>query len=176
MSNKVFINSKTIILKTLTIKEVQNYYYWFNNQDITRNMNKGHFPNSFEKQTRYFKEIKLSGNDIQLGIYKKNINKIIGIISLHNIDFIHRVASISIMLGDLNSVNRGVGSQSIKLLSDHAFKKLNLRKLKAGMWKLNYASRYAFEKNNFKKEAILKKEYEYNGKLIDSLILSKFNI
>lgn len=65
---------------------------------------------------------------------------------------------------------------SIKMLSEHAFNKLNLRKLKAGMWKSNIASRLAFEKNGFKKEAILKKEFEINGKYIDSFILSKFNV
>ena len=174
MRNKVFIKNKSVILRTLNVKEIENYYYWFNNQEITKNMNKGHFPNNLEKQIEHFKKIKLSNNDIQLGIYKENINKIVGIISLHNIDFIHRVASISILIGDFNSANKGLGSHSIKLLCEHAFKKLNLRKLKAGMWKSNYASRYAFEKNNFKKEAILKKEFEFNGKLIDSLILSKF--
>ena len=175
MNNKIFIKNSLLDLKTLNLKEIKNYYHWFNNQNITKNMNKGHFPNDIEKQSNFFKKISLSKNDIQLGIYQKNKDKILGIISLHDINFIHRVASISIILGDSNYTNKGIGSASIKLLCDHAFKKLNLRKLKAGMWKSNYASRFAFEKNNFKKEAILKKEYEYNGKFIDSLILSKFN-
>lgn len=174
MKTKIFIKNNSIALKTLTKEEIKNYFHWFNDQELIINMNKGHLPNNINKQKKIYSKMQLSDSDIQLGIYKNNSSKILGLISLNNIDFIHRSASISILLGEISNSNKGIGSMSIKLLSEHAFNKLNLRKLKAGMWKSNIASRYAFEKNGFKKEAVLKKEYEFNGKFIDSLILSKF--
>ena len=175
MNSNIFIQSKSLVLKTLLNKDISNYFHWFNNQDLMKNMNKGYFPNNINMQAKFFKKINSDPSDIQLGIYQKNSSKLLGIISLHNISFIHGSASISILLGGIEYSNRGIGSKSIKILCTHAFKKLNLRKLKAGMWKSNLASRYAFEKNGFKKEAILKKEFKFNGKYIDSLILAKFN-
>lgn len=176
MKTKVFLKNSSLVLKTLTKEEIKNYYHWFNDQELTINMNKGHLPNSINKQKIVYSKMHSSDSDIQLGIYKNNSSKILGLISLNNIDFIHRSASISILLGKISNSNKGIGSMSIKMLSEHAFNKLNLRKLKAGMWKTNIGSRLAFEKNGFKKEAILKKEFEINGKYVDSFILSKFNV
>jgi RimJ/RimL family protein N-acetyltransferase len=94
----------------------------------------------------------------------------IGLIELNNIDWKNRNAEIGIFIAYENLRNKGFGSDTLKVIINYAFNELNLFKLYAKIAEDNYPSIKLFEKFNFKKEAVLRKNIFKNNEYIDLLI------
>jgi RimJ/RimL family protein N-acetyltransferase len=134
-------------------------------------MNKGVFPNTLAQQKDHLRKLKIDKNNIQLAIDLKGSKEpiFIGLIGLHNIDWVHRTGAISILIGEDEGRGKGIGKKAIQLLVHHAFRKMNLRKINAGMWSKNIASKKAFEANGFQLEGVKKQEYFCDNEYLDSL-------
>ena len=73
------------------------------------------FSNTLENQLDYFNDLQKehgNGTKIQLGVCKNNSSKILGIVSLNNIDYINRKAEISAVIGEKEG-------KDIKTISKH---------------------------------------------------------
>lgn len=173
MNNHIFLKGSLASLNLTTIKDINLIYSWFNSKEITEKINKGYFPNTYIDQLKITKKIIKSENDIQLSVRLLSNNNIVGIVGLHKINWIHRTAEIGIIIDKENSI-KGVGTEVISLIKNHSFKKLNLRKLKAGFWSNNIPSKKIFIKNGFKFEYKSLKEFYYKSKYIDSIHYSIF--
>ena len=105
----------------------------------------------------------------------KKRKKLIGMLSLYNINHLDGVCDISAVFNKndkaINSIKYFKEAQT--LLIDHAFKKLNLRRIEAAA---NSKPIYEFNKKlfGFKCEGVLKERDFINGKYEDRLILALF--
>ena len=97
------------------------------------------------------------------GIFLKNNKEHIGNIKLGPANFVHKYASISYFIGNKNYFKKGYGAMAIAEVIKIA-KKKGLKKLQAGLYEINYASKKALEKNKFKLEGILKSQILFNNK------------
>lgn len=111
---------------------------WFNNDNITKYLYHGVYPNTIEKQVE---TVKLNINKpdmILLCIVNKINEKLIGIVSLKDIDLLNRVAEITIVMGS-EGYPIGAPIEAMALMTKHGFEKLNLNKIQAGqhigLWK-----------------------------------------
>ncbi len=166
-----FLSGKTINLKALTEADVSIWYQWFNNPEVTRYMNKGWFPNTEDNQLSFLREISQSQNDVQLGIVSKKTDKLVGIVGLHGIRWIHRHASVSVLIGDREHWGQGLAAEAVGLVTEHAFVKLNLHKLYTGIWADNVGSLKSFEKNGYVVEGTAREKYFKDGTYHDEVIL-----
>ncbi|MBW2004220.1 MAG: GNAT family N-acetyltransferase [Deltaproteobacteria bacterium] len=162
-----FLDGQKIYLRALTKADVPIWYNWFNDPEVTGYMNKGIFPNTDEIQEAFYRSITASKNDIQLGVVIKDGEKLIGVVGIHNIDWIHRKGEVSVVIGDQKSWGQGFATEAISLIIRHAFTKMNLRRLVAGTWASNIASRRCFEKNGFILEGTLRESFFYKGTYVD---------
>ena len=94
----------------------------------------------------------------------------IGLVELNNIDWKNRNAEIGIFIAYENLRNKGFGSDTLEVIISYSFNELNLFKLYAKIAEDNSSSIKLFEKFNFKKEAVLRKNLFKNNKYIDLLI------
>ncbi len=108
-----------------------------------------------------------SKDGMLLGIFIKKSSRHIGNITINSIDWRNRHAEIGIIIGDKKSRGKGYATEAIMLAVEHAFNKLNLHKLCAGMIKGNKASRKAFKKCGFKEEAVLREHFYLNREYLD---------
>ena len=105
----------------------------------------------------------------------KKRKTLIGMLSLYNINHLDGVCDISAVFNKndkaINSIQYFKEAQT--LLIDHAFKKLNLRRIEAAA---NSKPIYEFNKKlfGFKCEGLLKERDFINGKYEDRLILALF--
>lgn len=164
----VFIEGKDIFLGTLSRKEkLDSYANWINNQETTLFMGSGRFPLDNEELKDYIESYRNSKDGMILGIFLKRSSKHIGNITLHQIDWRNRNAEVGVIVGDKRVRGKGHATEAIKLVVEHAFNRLDLRKIYAGMIKGNEASKGAFEKIGFKVEGILKEHFYLNGEYLD---------
>jgi RimJ/RimL family protein N-acetyltransferase len=92
----------------------------------------------------------------------RDSNRLIGIISIKNIDWINKKANIGYWIGE-KYWGRGIGTECVRLIINYAFSNLGLKELYAYVYLSNKASIRVLEKNGLKKKGEVN---EYN-KILD---------
>jgi RimJ/RimL family protein N-acetyltransferase len=168
-----FLELKKVYLSVLSISDVnQNWTDWLNNSNITQYQDKQYFPQTLEKQERYFSNILNSSSDLLLAIRDKESNLHIGNVGLHDIDYIHRRCNIGVVIGNSDYWNKGIATDVIRGMVHHAFYALNLNRVTATIMSENIGSISAFKKCNFILEGTLVSFFYKNGSYRDAFIYS----
>ena len=164
-----FLKHDLIYLRSFNEDDIDQWASWFNNPDTTRFMNKGYFPVTHQEQLGRLENMSQDKSNLQLAVVENNTNKLLGIVGLHKVSWIHRHADISILIGVKGCNGKGYGKAAVSLMVDHAFNKLNMNKLTAGMWCNNLASESCFKSQGFKLEGRKKEQFYYHGEYVDEL-------
>ena len=180
----IFIEGKSVNLIILTRQLAKNssWYSWLNDKENTNYTRQGYFPNTKKNQIKYFENNitdkknlmrnHVNKERIQLGIVTKKGNKFVGVISLYNFHFIERSCSVSILIDKKAKLNNSlqVYKESQFLLIDHAFKKLNIRRIEAGASSKQLAE-LAKKLFGFEIEGVAREKEFINGKYTDMYYL-----
>jgi RimJ/RimL family protein N-acetyltransferase len=169
MKVDIFIEGTIIDLICLNaeIVEESNWYNWFNDEHLTKYMQKHYYPNTKDLQLDYFrKSIENNSKRVQCGIYHKADKMLIGTVSLNSIDFINRNCELSIIIGDRKSQNLNALVDAHKLMLRHAFDTLNLNRVYGGsvIKEINMLFCRALGYTN---EGVSKNHVYKNGKYLD---------
>lgn len=174
---KTFLKGKLVRFVIIDENFVKNtdWFDWINHSINTEFMSEGSYPNTKSHQLKYFKEEILSNKRIQFGVVSNVDNKLIGIMGLHRINLINRDAFMTTFFNKkekiLNSL--GVFIETHKLLIDHGFKKLNLRRIISTTISKEM-DELVCKVLNFKREGVMKKKFFKNNKYHDLYISSVF--
>lgn len=101
--------------------------------------------------------------------------KYIGGCGIQSVNWLARVATIGIMIGDKNYWGRGYGTDAIKTLVNFIFNDMNINKIRLGTFSFNERAIKSYEKCGFQVEGVLKDEIFKDGKYYDEIIMSLFN-
>lgn len=168
-----FLVSDRLYLRRIEENDLEgNYFQWLNDQDVTKWMRHGILPNSFESMKAFYSSQAMSKTDVVFAIVLKEKDSHIGNIGLHGINYLFRSAEIGIIIGEKNCWGKGYAAESILLLSQHCFNRLNLNRLAAGAVAANTSSVRAFEKAGFIREGISRQAYFCDGEYQDCVNLS----
>src|ERR1700741_2521448 len=123
-----FLETDDIGLKIITDEDnLTNYVNWFNDQEVTEFSNHGIFPMTI-KDIKHFLD-SLDRTSLHLSIYEKSENIHIGNLSLQSIDSINRSAEFAIIMGEKAFWKKGYAFIAAQLIINHAFKRMNLRRI-----------------------------------------------
>jgi RimJ/RimL family protein N-acetyltransferase len=164
----IFLEGDKVVLRQHIPEDIPRWYAWFNDQEVTRGMFKGLFPNTPKIQESFLDGMYIGNENLQLAIVSKADKELIGTIGLHKIDFFHRNADISIVIGETEAWGKGLGKEALALIVDHAFNKLCLHKVTGGMYANNESSRRLFERVGFIREAVFREHALCQGKFVDA--------
>ncbi len=162
-----------LILINNTLIKSFSWHTWLNDQKITKLTKQGYFPLTKKEHLKYINDNIFSKKRLQVGILKKKSNSIIGMISLYNINHLDRCCSVSALMNmnnkEIDSVKYLIEAQN--LLIEHAFRKLNLRRVEAAAndKKLCKLNEKLFK---FKCEGVLKERDYIDGKYRDRFMLA----
>jgi ribosomal-protein-alanine N-acetyltransferase len=171
---EVFLESKNFYYRNLDLNDLlySNWYAWFNDPQLCH-YNKHHYwPNTLEKQKRYLVQ---DESRIQLGIIHKDLQeKLLGVISLDQINLIHRNANLGIMFEKSGSVKYPtLFYESVKIILNHGFNELGLLKIRSGSAVPNHSISLQ-RLFNFEEEGNLKREIFKSGQFLDVTLLALF--
>jgi RimJ/RimL family protein N-acetyltransferase len=131
----IFLKRSSVLLKVLTEEDVKqsNWYGWFNDEDVCENLQKHYYPNTLTDQLDFYNNHILGNKTLlQLGIVNKSNMKLVGVTSLYSIDNINRKCGFSIVIGEIESRNMKIFSETTKMMFNHAFDTLNLERVYGG--------------------------------------------
>ncbi|HEV3026403.1 MAG TPA: GNAT family N-acetyltransferase [Planctomycetota bacterium] len=170
-----FLVGRSLYLRPVTEADVtERYVAWLNDPDVTKYMGWRAFPSTAHEISDYVRS-KRRGDSLFLALIVRSRERHIGNIHLGPIDWVHRRAELSMMIGDKTAWGKGYMTEAFNLVITHAFKTLHLNKLKAGTEVDNTASVKVFHKTGWLEEGTLRRETFRDGAYRDILLFARFN-
>ena len=160
---------ENIYLSPISVEDVENYTNWLNDFETTDYIAQSTKIYSIEKEKKFLEKFTEENNDVNLGIVTKKKDKLIGNCGLKNVDYINRVATLGIFIGDKEERNKGYGKETIKLLLDFGFNYLNLNEINLDVMEFNKRAIKCYEKVGFKEYGRRRKCVYINGKYYDKI-------
>lgn len=142
------------------------YAGWLNDPDVVRFTEVVPGGHDVASVARYI-EASASAPDSALFAIEVGGHGHAGNLRLGGIDRKHGRATVALMVGEKTLWGRGIGTRAIRLASAFGFGTLGLRKLTAGIYAVNAASRTAFERAGFACEATLRRHAWFAGAAVD---------
>lgn len=169
-----FLQGSTIFLREVRLSDVNdNYYCWMNDPEVNDYLETRFFPQSMGKIQEYVEMTNAKSDQVFLAVCLNQDGRHIGNIKLGPINWIHRFAEISLIIGDKEQWGKGHATEAIKLVADYAFQVLDLHKITAGSYSTHAGSVRAFVKAGFEIEGTGKKQYFCKGEYVDIIRLGK---
>ena len=174
MKRKIEIScNKNIVVRLLKQSMVSTTYVsWMNDYDVVKFTNQKNLKHTFNSVNFYVKEKLESEDELLLGFFSNNLH--IGNIKIGPINFYNRNTQISYIVGNKNLWGTGIATSVISYIVNYCFESLDLHKVSALTYSNNIASQKVLIKNNFIKEAIIKKQLFFENKFVDMFYFSKF--
>jgi RimJ/RimL family protein N-acetyltransferase len=167
---------KNIILRPLKFEDLGKTNEWRNNLVLIKLTQGIRFPKTLEMDKDWF-QVALndkSNRNIYFGIDEIETNKFIGIIQLHNIDYISGIAEFGAFIGDIKFKGKGYGKESLNLVLRYAFNVLNLRKISLKVVSTNEIAITLYNHIGFIEEGRLKRHVFFDGEFHDIILMCLF--
>lgn len=104
---------------------------------------------------------------------EKESGRIIGRCGIHNWNIDSERAEIGYVMHEESFRKKGLMSEALIAIIEHGFEYLKLNRIDALVGVGNTASIRLLEKNNFKKEGVLKQQFKVDGKYEDAFVFAK---
>jgi len=170
-----FIIGEQIYLRPLQRDDLnERYLTWLNDPEINRYLETGIFPSTQEDLEHFYERVMGSPNAVMLAIIEKSSDRHIGNIKLEPIHWVHRWATLGILIGEKDCWGKGYGVEAVRLMVKYAFERLNLQKVDLGVIADNIRAVKAYEKVGFIVEGRLKRHVFLDGKYVDVLKMAIF--
>ena len=164
---------KKIKLNSIKLEDQKVLFSWINDYELVR-LSGVYKPVSEWSHKKWIEEASIPNKNIIFAIRSNLTTKpseLIGVIQLINIHPVYRHGELVIRIGHKNSRGQGNGKEAIKLLTDYAFKDLNLKRVYLHVFETNTAAIKTYLNVGFSHEGRLKQHAFINGDWIDVLVM-----
>lgn len=165
-----FIEGEKVLLRSLSMEDIEgDYVSWLNDPVVCEHNSHHVFPYTEAQAQHYITSVRADRQNLVLAIVAKNSGKHIGNISLQNIDMISRSAEYAILVGDKDYWGKGVAAEASRLILTHGFKSLNLHRVYCGTSSANTAMQKLAGALGMTQEGVRKEAQFKNGAYHDSI-------
>jgi RimJ/RimL family protein N-acetyltransferase len=170
-----FIEGERLYLREVRATDVTDRYYrWMNDSAVTQYLEVRFSPNSIDGIRSYVDGMAGNRDSLFLAVVLCDGDRHIGNIKLGPINWIHRFADVSLVVGERDCWGKGYATEAIALVTAYAFERLNLHKLTAGCYAANVGSLKAFLKAGWHQEGVKRQQFFVKGEYQDGLQLAVF--
>lgn len=114
-------------------------------------------------------------NTVFFGVFTIDDGRHVGTVKLAQISSAHRHCELGLMIGDRSVWGQGIGTETIALATDYAFRVLGLHKVNAGAYSDNVASQRAFLKVGYSIEGRCLEDRWNGAAWVDRVMLGRIN-
>lgn len=156
-----------IYLSPVNTEDAEQFVCWLNDFNVTDYIGRSGKIVTIQDEKEYLTNPK--NLDCHFFIVNLENDKLLGSISLHDIDLMNRKAVLGIFIGDNEDRNNGYGTEAIKLLLDYGFNYMNLNNIELSLMEFNERALACYKKCGFKEYGRRRKCNFINGKYYDSI-------
>lgn len=156
-----------IYLSPRNSEDVELFTKWLNDFEVTDYTGRSGMLLSLDGEKKYLEE---NGNpEGNFAIVTLEGDKLIGTVSLERIEWINRTATLGIFIGDGEYLNKGYGTEAIRLILEFGFKYMNLHSVKLDVMEFNQRAIKCYQKCGFKEYGRRRKCKFIDGTYYDSI-------
>ena len=156
-----------IYLSPRNSEDVEKFTEWLNDFETTDYTGRSGILTTLDGERKYLEEN--SNPEATFVIVTLEDNKMIGTVSLEDINWINRTATLGIFIGDKEFRSKGYGTEAIRLILEYGFKYMNLYNIKLDLMEFNERALKCYQKCGFKEYGRRRKCKFINGKYYDSI-------
>lgn len=154
-------------LRELERKDLKSINSWHNDEEIIAILGAPYRFINQEVDEKWFESYMQSrSNAVRYAIVEDDCDDIIGLVSLMDINFINRSATLHIMIGN-EGQGKGAGTFAVKAMCEHAFKNYGLHRIELDVLAENKRAQHVYEKCGFIQEGVKRQAVFKCGKYID---------
>lgn len=162
------VSGDRVYLSHFDLEDSKVTAVWMSDLEVTTHL--GSFGGVFgiEDQVEWIERARRDKFNPTFSIVIRESRKMIGSLSLKNVNHKRGVAELGVLVGDKTEWGKGYGSEAVRLISDYAFTLLDLKALHLWYWDFNSRARRAYLRAGFKDAgrlrsagAIGEKRYDY---------------
>ena len=156
-----------IYLSPRSTEDVEKFTQWLNDFETTDYIGRSGMIMTKEAEKKFLEEN--TNTEANFAIVTLDEDKLIGTISIENINYINRKGVLGIFIGDKEYRDNGYGTEAIRLILDYGFNYLNLNNIKLDLMEFNQRALNCYKKCGFKEYGRRRKCNFVNGKYYDTI-------
>ena len=160
-----------IYLSPINPLDAEQYVEWLNNIETAKYLGQYTKIHTVSGEEEWISNLPKNGG-YNFAIVLKNGDKLLGNISLVNINKTNRTAELGIFIGNEDYLSKGYGSEAIMLILDYGFNYLNLFNIMLKALSFNKRALRAYEKCGFKTFGVWKESEYFNGEYFDEVYMN----
>ncbi|MEK7570137.1 MAG: GNAT family protein [Patescibacteria group bacterium] len=167
-----FLETTRLILRPLELADLPHLVRWINKPEM-RSLLSVRTPYSSAAERAWLEHMMQPGNppsDIVFAIVHKKGPRLMGVVGLHQIDWVSRRAVVGQYLGNEKDRGKGYGKEALLSLVSYAFLSLDLFKIDGEAYETNTASKAMLVSCGFTQEGARRKAFQVDGKRIDAIL------
>ena len=146
-------------------EDVEIFTMWLNDIETAKYIGRSAQIITLDSEKKYLEQN--STPEATFVIVTLDNDKMIGSVSLEEINWINRKATLGIFIGDKDYRSKGYGTEAIKLILDFGFNHLNLNNIKLDLLEFNERALKCYKKCGFKEYGRRRKANYFDGKYYD---------
>ena len=174
---RAFLAGDRIYLRALEESDItEECIGWLNDPEVTRFLAMtGKYPATVDSMKRWIENYQGSTTNLAFAVIDKSTDRHIGNVTLYDINWIHRTADISLMIGAKDFWRGGYGTETQSIIIDYAFQRLGLNKVLNSPVADHAGSVIMAKKLGFQVEGVLRKQLFIDGEYHDQLRMGLFS-
>jgi RimJ/RimL family protein N-acetyltransferase len=167
-----FLSGEKVYLRPLEQSDADIMHLDYHNDMEIRRLTGVQRPITLEQIRTYIDKVNSDPNRAQFAICRQDNNEFIGDIALNEIEStFNRSANLRIAIAT-HHTGQGFGTEAIRLLLDYGFGFRNLHRVELDVYTINPRALKVYEKVGFVQEGVKRKNWYYNHKYYDSIMMS----
>lgn len=162
------VPGERIFLTTLRREDVPLITQWFSDLETTAYLGQIGAVFRQEQEQSWYDNLGQSG-DVTFGIVVRQSQRLIGNISLMDIDTTHGRAVLGIVIGDRSARGCGYGAEAVRLMAEYGCFFKNLYSISLSFVAFNERGLRAYRKAGFREAGRWRKAYQIGGERYDSI-------
>jgi RimJ/RimL family protein N-acetyltransferase len=129
------------------------------------------YPMTFDQELKWYESLANAKDNYSFAIEDLETGKYIGGCGINDVNWLSRVATIGIFIGDKSYWSKGYGTDAMQVLLKFVFEQMNMNKIKLFVFQFNKRAQKCYEKCGFKVEGVLRQELFRDGKYYDEIAM-----
>ena len=167
----IVVPGERIYLSVIRSDDAEQYARWFHDLQLTAYLGMIGMAYSLEQEQDWASRVVHQFDNKTFAIIVRGETRLIGSVSLMEINHRHSNATLGIAIGDKSCWGKGYGSEAVRLMCDYGFTFLNLYHIR--LWHLGFNERghQAYLKAGFHEAGRLHGALAFNGKRYDDVLM-----
>lgn len=164
-----FLEGKKIYLRPLEEFDHRLVAGWINDPEVTHFMFFGQVPRTMDQVRTFIASQIANENNVLFMIHEKKLKTAVGFCGLYDWHRTARKVEMRILIGDVAAWGKGIGTETVELITHYGFDRLNLNRIYLGFTAHNKTAGRVYKKVGYVREGILREDIYRNGRYYDSV-------